>query len=673
MRDKSGSLRRIEPRPLVLPLLLGLASISTNAFAQQRNAPDPELAARRNAIEKQLESIAIIERKVMVPMRDGKRMAADIYRPKDTSRKYPAIFVRTPYNFNFWDVRNGAPRDLTSEIEAVKRGYAHVEMNERGHFFSEGEYDILGPPRTDGDDAISWMASQPWSNGRVGTIGCSSTAEWQLGVAALGNPAFAAMIPQGFGAGVGRVRPYFEQGNWFRGGAVQMLFIAWLYGEQNEVRPMFPPATSQEDLISASKAFDLAEQLPPVDWSQALRHLPEEDIIKALGGPRGIFADPMPVPTGGAMIKRTPNDPAWYRGGLWHDDMPVNVPGLWFMSWYDVSVGPNLAAYNYVRKTAKPDIANQQYAVIAPTLHCGYKRATEDTVVGERHLGDARLDYDELTYGWFDHFLKGEDNHILEKTPKVRYYTMGLNKWQSSDRWPPAGAQRMTLFLSSQGKANSLYGDGSLVSTPPGPDKPDGFTYDPENPVPSYGGNVCCTGNAVNGGAFDQRNMEAREDILVYTSPPLKEGIEVSGPIESALYLSSDVKDTDVTIKFIDVLPDGAAYNLDETIQRLRYRQGYEKPPVWMEPGEVYKVVPQPMNTSNYFPAGHRIRIEVSSSNFPRFDRNMNTGGNNYDEAKSVIAHNSVHHSRQYPSSITLTVVKPPSPATAALFQTFGH
>lgn len=365
------------------------------------------------------------------------------------------------------------------------------------------------------------------------------------------------------------------------------------------------------------------------------------------------------------MIERTPNDPAWYRGGLWHDDMPINVPGLWFMSWYDVSVGPNLAAYNYVRRTAKPEIANEQYAVIAPTLHCSYKRATEDTVVGERHLGDARLDYDALTYGWFDHFLKGDDNHILEKTPRVRYYTMGLNKWQTSDTWPPKGAQPMTLFLASEGRANSRIGDGVLIAKEPSADKPDRFVYDPLNPVPSYGGNVCCTGNAVAGGALDQRNMEMRDDILVYTSEPLKEAIEVSGPIEPTLYISSDVKDTDVTVKVIDVQPDGTAYNLDETIQRLRYRDGYDKPLVWMEPGKVYKVVLQPMTTSNYFAAGHRIRIEVSSSNFPRFDRNMNTGGNNYDEVKGVIAHNVVHHSRQYPSSVTFTVVKPQPPLSA--------
>ena len=629
-----------------------------SARTQQRPGPDPKVIDRRNEIEQELEFVAIIDRKVMVPMRDGKRMAADIYRPKDTSKKYPIIFVRTPYNFNYWDVRLGAPRDLTAELTAVKRGYIYIEMNERGHFFSEGNYDILGAPLTDGEDALNWMSAQSWTNGKVGTIGCSSTAEWQLGVAALGNPAYAAMIPQSFGAGVGRVGPYFEQGNWYRGGAVQMLFISWLYGEQNQVRPMFPPDTPQDELIRESKSFDLAQQLPPVDWSIALRYLPEKDIIKAAGGPRGIFADQMPVPTGGAMIERAPNDPAWYKGGLWHDDKPINVPGFWFMTWYDVSIGPNLAAYNYVRRTARPEIANEQYAIIAPTLHCGYKRATENTVVGERSVGDARLDYDALTYGWFDHFLKGQDNHVLQTMPKVRYYTMGLNKWQTSETWPPQGAQPMTLFLSGDGKAASLTGDGALAADSPEADHPDAFAYDPMDPVPSYGGNVCCEGNAVTGGAFDQRKMEARRDILVYTSEPFKEPLELSGPIDVTLYVSSDAKDTDFTVKVLDVDPAGPAYNLDETIQRMRYRDGYDQPLAWMESGKVYKVALQPMTTSNYFPAGHRIRIEVSSSNFPRFDRNLNTGGNNYDEVKGVIAHNAVHHSALYPSHVTLTVVK---------------
>jgi putative CocE/NonD family hydrolase len=648
-------------RKILWTLLLvgaGLANAIQITSGQGRGAANPELMAKRHAIEKELQSIAIVERKLMVPMRDGKRMATDVYRPKDTSKKYPTVFVRTPYNFNFWDVRSGAPRDMSNELEAVKRGYAFVEMNERGHFFSEGNYDILGAPLSDGDDAFTWIAKQPWSNGKVGTIGCSSTAEWQLAVAALGNPAYAAMIPQGFGAGVGRVGPYYEQGNWYRGGAVQMLFAAWIYGQQNQVRPMFPPDASQEDLIRASRMFDLAPQMPPVDWSTALRHLPVMDIIKAVDGPRGVFADPMPVDTGGAMIKRAPNDPAWYKGGLWHDNMKINVPGFWFMSWYDVSVGPNLAAYNHVRNTARREIADQQYAVIAPTLHCAYKRATENLTVGERSVGDARLNYDELTWAWFDHFLKGEKNGVLQTMPKVRYYTMGINKWQSSDTWPPPGAQAMSFFLSSGGKANTFNGDGALTNASPTTDSPDGFEYDPMNPAPSHGGNVCCTGNAVAGGAFDQRKIEERPDILVYSTEPLKEGIEVSGPIEVTLYVSSDAKDTDFTVKVIDVYPDGRAYNLDETIQRMRYRNGYDKPLVWMEAGKVYKVTLQPMTTSNYFEAGHRIRLEVSSSNFPRFDRNLNTGGKNYDESQGVVARNAVHHSKQYPSEIKITVVK---------------
>jgi putative CocE/NonD family hydrolase len=654
--------------------LIVVSALTLSALAQApRPALTPEqtkaLIEKRESIEKQLEDVAIIDRKVMVPMSDGARMAADIYRPKDTTKKYPIIFSRTPYNFNFWDVKLGTYRDMSIELDAVKRGYVLIEMNERGHLFSEGNYDILGAPLSDADDQFNWMAAQPWSSGKIGLIGCSSTAEWQLAAASLGNKALTTIIPQSFGAGVGKVGPYNEQGNWYRGGAVQMLFIDWLYGEQNQVRPTFPKNTSQTDLIKASKLFDLAPQLPPIDWAKAYEHLPEKDIISAVDGPRGIFSDKMPNTTGGAMIERTPNDPAWRKGGIWQSDtMPINVPGFWFMTWYDVSTGPNLAAYNFVRSTAKGEAANEQYAVIAPTLHCGYKRAKEDTIIGERSMGDARLDYDALTYGWFDHFLKGEDNGFLQKTPKVQYFTMGINKWQHSETWPPEGAKPVTLTLSSGGHANTLHGDGILTFTPPttpaktktkSPDIADLFIYDPLHPTPSYGGNVCCAANTIpgNGGALDQRKMEERPDILVYTTEPLKEGIEVSGPITATLYVSSDVKDTDVTVKVIDVLPDGTAYNLDETIQRLRYREGDDKT-VWMEKDKVYKVTLTPMNTSNYFDAGHRIRIEIAGSNFPRFDRNLNTGGNNYDETTAVVAHTAIHHSPRYPSTLTISVVK---------------
>ena len=644
---------------------VGLCATIPRAATAQPAAPrDSALVARRDSLEGELQRLAVVERKLMIPMRDGARMQFDVYRPKNAAGPVPAIFVRTPYNMNFWDVQLRAPADMSAQLEAVRRGYAYVGANERGHFFSEGNYDILGPPLTDGVDEIEWIASRPWSNGKVGLIGCSSTAEWQMAVAAQAPRGLGTIIPQGFGAGVGRVKPYYEQGNWYRGGAVQQLFISWLYGQQNQVRPMLPPSTSQDELIRVAKSYDLAQRLPPVDWAKAFWHLPTQDLIKAVDGPRGIFADSMPgVPTGGAMIKRTPDDSAWYRGGLFHDDMKINVPGLWFMSWYDVSTGPNLATYNHVRRTADPAVANQQYAVIAPTLHCSFKRATENTVVGERSVGDARYDYDALTYGWFDHFLKGTNSGLLDTMPKVRYFTMGLNKWQTSDAWPPRGAQPLTFYLTSNGRANTRNGDGILTTKPPAADKPDSFSYDPMNPVPSRGGNVCCQGNAVAGGAFDQQQIELRPDVLVYTTEPLKEGLEVSGPIDVTIYLSSDRKDTDVTVKLLDVYPDGRAYNLDETIQRVRYRDGYDKPPTWMASGSVYKVALQPMTTSNWFAPGHRLRIEVSSSNFPRFDRNLNTGGNNFDETTGLVAKNSIHHSRQYPSQITVTVVKRPPAA----------
>ncbi|NNC62694.1 MAG: CocE/NonD family hydrolase [Flavobacteriaceae bacterium] len=602
----------------------------------------------QDSVLEELSEIAIIDQKVMVPMRDGIRLATDIYRPKG-NQKVPIIFSRTPYNFNSWGDGEQRTRTAARALEAVKRGYAYVVQNERGRYFSEGEWDILGVPLTDGYDAFSWMTDQNWSNGKIGLLGCSSTAEWQMAVAALDHPSLGTMVPQAFGAGVGRVGDFYEQGNWYRGGAEQMLFFAWLYGvEHDKFKPRIPAGATQEDLIRISRFYDLAPENPAVDMSEALKHLPIQDFTKNISGKKEIFDQ---------MVRRKPNDKAWFEGGLYHDDMEINIPGFWFASWYDVSISPNLALYNHVRKTAKDaSVRDNQYLVIAPTLHCAYTRATENTIVGERSVGDARLNYEEQIYAWFDLWLKGETNSFKEEIPKVQYYTMGINKWNSSDTWPPEKAQMTTYYLHSGGKANSLYGDGQLSPEKPGYQASDTFVYDPMNPVPSYGGNVCCTGNAVRGGAFDQQGMETRNDILVYTSDILDKGIEVSGFIESTLYLSSDVKDTDLTIKLIDVYPDGRAYNLDETIQRVRYREGYDKE-VFMESGNVYRVDLTPMSTSNYFEKGHRIRIEVSSSNFPRFARNLNTGGNNFDEKEGVVATNTIHHSQEYPSQISLPVI----------------
>ncbi|MBC6992740.1 CocE/NonD family hydrolase [Neolewinella lacunae] len=606
-------------------------------------------SAQSSAAYLKLAQVAHIEQKNMVTMRDGVRLCTDIYRPK-TDARVPIILSRTPYQMNAWVDGEERTRTYERAYEAVVRGYAYVEQNERGRYYSEGEWDILGVPLTDGYDAFTWLAEQRWSNGNIGLYGCSSTAEWQMAVASLGHPALKAMVPMGYGAGVGRIGKYMEQGNWYRGGAQQMLFTAWLYSVQHDPqRPRLAAGTSREDLLRLQRFYDMSPEYPSVDWAEGLRTLPVQDIIRTQHGPQGIYEE---------MITRQPNDPKWYQGGLYHDDMPFNVPTFWFTSWYDVSISPNLALFNHVRQNAtSPAVREQQHLVIAPTLHCAYTRATANTVVGERNVGDARLDYDELIYGWFDKHLKGTESSKIKALPQVQFYTMGSNVWQTSTAWPPPAAVMTTYYLDSDGRANTRHGNGRLVTKAPAKDQPDAFVYDPMDPVPSYGGNVCCTGNAVKGGSFDQRVMENRNDILVYTTEPFAEGVELSGFIETTLYVSSDAKDTDFTVKLIDVYPDGTAYNLDETIQRVRYREGYDRE-VFMEKDKVYKVELTPMSTSNYFQPGHSIRIEVSSSNFPRFERNLNTGGKNYDEKEGVVAKNKVHHSVAYPSAVRLPLLR---------------
>lgn len=637
----------------------GAETFSRESFMTQR-ARD-EMIHRRFQTEQELEQVAIIDRSVMIPMRDGKKMLADIYIPKSASRKpVPTILSRTPYDFNYWDVELGAPADMSEALEAVQHGYAFALIQERGHTFSQGEYEILGAPVTDGYDEIKWLTSQPWSDGKLAPTGCSSTAEWQSAVVAMNPPGLETFNPRAFGAGVGRVGPYYEQGNWFQGGAVRLLFVGWIFDQQNTIRPMFPDDTTQQQLTEARKLFNLEPAMPPLNWNKEYWHLPVSDMIRAVGGPAGIFDTPEPgTPTGGNMIARLPNSPEWYKGGLWNDSESITKPGLWFMSWFDVSVSPNLAEYNFVRKHAPAAIADQQYLVIAPGLHCQYidaRRSGADYKVGDLDEGDARYPYTQYMYDWFDHFLKGQDNGVLKQHPRVMYYLLGKNEWKDSPSWPPPGSEPRTYYLASGGSANTMYGDGSLASAPPAQDAPDRYAYDPANPAPTVGEGGCCL-RGVPLGSFDQREVETRNDVLVYTTPPFKQGMEVSGPVTLTLYVSSDRKDTDFTFKLIDVHPDGKAFNLTENIQRARWRNGYDRAPAWMQPGQVYKVTFQPVDISNYFAPGHSLRVSVSSSDFPYFDRNLNTGLNNQTTSEMLIAHNQIHHSAAYPSEITLTVL----------------
>jgi putative CocE/NonD family hydrolase len=609
-------------------------------------APAP--AHESDATLADLERIAVADTMVMVPMRDGVRLATDLYRPKDVpaaNGKLPLVFVKTPYDFN-----ELGGTQLQWTYEAVSRGYAVAIQNERGRYYSEGEWELLGHPRTDGYDALTWFAAQEWSNGAVGTLGCSSSAEWQLALATQSHPAHKALVPMASGAGIGRVGEFQEQGNWYKGGAHQTLFSVWLYGVQQQVYPRFAAGAPREDLQRFRRLYDLAPEMPEVDWAKQLRKLPAVDWLEDAGGNFGPAAE---------LLARAPNDPAWFEGGLYHDDEPFGVPALWFNSWFDVSQGPNLALFDHVREHGTTAaVRDGQFLVIAPTLHCGFYRIPEhgDLIVGELNAGDATFPFYELVFSFLDRYLKGEANGFGERTPRVQYYTMGANRWSSAETWPPAGVEPRTWYLASGGQANSLFGDGTL-STSAGTGEPsDTFVYDPMNPVPALGGGVCCNGGASPGGSYDQRAIEARADVLVYTSEPLGEDLEVTGSVRPTLYVSSDARDTDFTVKLVDVHPDGTAYNVDDTILRARWREGYDEP-VFMRPGEIYELSPTPMSTSWVFRKGHRLRVEVSSSKFPQYMRNLNTGGANVDETEGVVARNTVHHSADHPSRIVLPVI----------------
>jgi len=597
------------------------------------------------AIDRELGQVASVEMIAMVPMRDGVNLATNIYRPKDAKGPLPTILWKTPYN-------ELAYKTATSRraLEAVKRGYAFVVQSERGRYFSEGTYEILGKPQTDGYDTLTWIAKQGWSNGKVGTLGCSSSAEWQLALAGQNHPAHAAMVPMASGAGIGKVGPFEEQGNWYTGGVPRTLFFVWLYGVDNPLRAQLPAGLDQPTRARIARYNDLDAKKPEVNWTSQIKHLPVADLLKDLGEPPATFEQ---------LIARSgPADPAWRTGGLYHDDAGWGVPALWFNSWYDVSIGPNMALYNHARAVnSDAEASANQYVVVGPNTHCAFARLGPNFTSGDRDLGDASFDTDGQIYAFFDRWLKGNRAAFPANTPPVRYYNMGANRWAEAKQWPPAGASTMRLYLRSSGRANGLNGDGRLDAlAPPAGEAADRYTYDPMTPVQTIGGGDCCNGGLVTAGAFDQRPIEARDDVLVYTSAPMTRPTDVTGFVNAVLKVSSDAKDTDFAVKLVDVAPDGTAYILGDTIFRARYRDGFDKPAL-MEADRVYTLRPSPITTSNTFLPGHRIRVEVTSSNFPKFVRNLNTGGDNEREVRWVVAHNRVHHAGDAASYIELPIV----------------
>ncbi len=604
-----------------------------------------DYAARSAAAAEYIASRADRDDKVMMPMRDGVRLSSLILFPKDHPRRdLPTVLLRNPY------LTEGMVQGFGVYVRSfLENGYAVIFQNERGRYFSEGTFTYLVGSGEDGYDTVEWITQQPWSNGKVGLLGCSSSAEEQHKLQGMQHPGLKAGVPMGSGAGIGRVGPYNEMGNFYRGGAMQPWWFSWYYGAGYTYRPLFPPDLPRETMIRLGRFWNLEPELSPDSKIDSLVWtLPINQVMERMeAGPSDMDR----------FVNWLPNNPGWKSVDFGGEGDRASAPILMINSWYDLSIGPNVAYYEYQSKNATNETArNNMFMVIAPTTHCQMgQMESEHTIVGERDMGDARFDYVGLVQRWFDHFLKGSGNGFSGE-PKVRAYMMGANEWRSYDTWPPPQAEPVTYYLASDGRANSLVGDGRLGTTKEARSGSDTFVYDPMRPVPSLGGSICCFSTKFEGGSFDQSHVEMRADVLVYSTAPLERTVAIAGPVSVSLYLSSDRKDTDLTIKLLDVHPDGRAYNLDESIQRVRWREGWESP-VFMEAGKVYEVRVGPLVTSNAFLPGHRIRIEVSSSNFPRFERNLNTGGNNFDEKDSLVAKNVIHHGDDYPSAIVLPVL----------------
>lgn len=569
-------------------------------------------------------------------MRDGIRLSTDFYFPEGLKEKLPVILVRTPYNKNTW-------RHESSEAYLFAgQGYVVAVQDVRGRFESEGIFSLMKHEARDGFDTIDWLVAQPWSSGKVGTYGCSYLSEVQIALAKMKHPNHVAMIPQA-GGGVNR----YDGVIW--GGAFELaIAFGWMYqnGSRFHLKP--PPGAPDDFYARMGDYFDPTPTLPEINFREIWQTLPLIEMMNRAGGPITDWED---------YVSHEPGDQWWYQRDYLQEDDQFDVPALMINSWYDFGVAESLTMFNRFQKNAERARArNNQFIVISPTTHCASEEATQETIIGQRNLGDPQFDYWNLYLRWFDYWLKGIENAVAE-IPKLQIYVMGKNHWRAESEWPLARMQFTPYYFHSDGKANSRMGTGTLSIQRPSEEPADGYVYDPSAPVPSIGGPLCCTGSSdAPPGSYDQNEVEMRNDVMVYSTSELEQGIEITGPVEVVLHVSSSARDTDFTSKLVDVYPDGTAYMVLEGIMRARYREGYTNK-VWMKPDEIYELKVELGATSNYFAPGHRIRLEISSSSFPRFDRNLNTGGNNYDEKSWKVSHNRVHHSDQHASMLILPVV----------------
>jgi putative CocE/NonD family hydrolase len=597
-----------------------------------------------------------LTKSVRIPMRDGVTLSTDLYVPQGAGDKLPVVLVRTPYNKAPWRMRAAEPASLPMPVPSyffASHGFVVAVQDVRGKFESDGEYIYAGHDAKDGFDTTEWLASQPWSNGRVGTYGCSYLGEVQYQQATQRSPHLTAMIPQGAGP------VQYRAGGGIDGGVVEVAaLVGWLRERGSKLYYRPPVGTTQDVVAQYGDFFHPDPVLPNLDYRAIWESLPLVDMLKKAGAPPNDWVD---------IVSKDFSDPWWNNTDFIRDSDHFDAPALHVNSWNDFGVGETLHLFNLLREHATSTRSRDaQFAIISPMTHCRSEAVTEHTAVGQRDLGDARLDYYAIYLRWFNYWLKGLDTGVTQM-PHLQIYVMGANRWRAENEWPLKRTRFTKYYLHSTGHANSLYGDGSMTPTAPRGEPADHYAYDPRTPVATVGGALClaCSRSAdIVDGAQDQSQNEIRDDVLVYTTPPLPGGLEVTGPLELVLFVSSSARDTDFTGKLVDVYPDGTAFNIQEGILRARYREGFEHK-VLMNPGGVYELHINLHATSNYFAPGHRIRLEVSSSNFPRFDRNLNTGGNNYDETVGVIALNSIQHSSMYPSHLVLPVI-PASASSAA-------
>jgi uncharacterized protein len=567
---------------------------------------------------------------IMLPMRDGIRLATVIFRPRADGR-YPTLLVRSPY-------AAGIPEQFKPMHTAqFKKNYVLVLQNERGSEWSEGEFGILTTTTADAQDTLDWISAQDWSSGKVGMHGCSSTAENQLKLAAIGHPALRACVPMSSGAGVGDI-PGTEGSNgcFFRGGVPMIKTWALWYGPFGvRQRPKLPADAEGDELARifrqysvAAPDFRSAEYTAALD--KATLQAPSGGILRRMGSPLTGYE---------SFMADGPASPAWKAVDLINDSHTGATPSININGWMDVGARETVKLFEFQQHHS------DQYLIMAPTAHCRMLATGPAELLGLRPMGDTRFPYNEIIISWFDRFLC-EDAGAWQPMPKVQVFLMGACAWLTGDSWPLPATETRTLFLTSDKSANTLWGDGALV--PAARDTGiDEFIADPHNPVQSLGGDLA-THDPI---CVDQRAIECRADVLVYSTPVLTDPIAIVGDVSAELYVSADVEDADVFVKLVDVYPDGTAYNLADSCLRLRYRDGFQQP-AKLVPGEVYLIEIAGITTANYFAAGHRIRIEIAGSSFPLADRNWHAGDRNDLATDGPIAHLALHHGNGHESAL---------------------